>query len=86
LIDFLPVESIEKPEIKNANPEQQSKVAILFGVGFRQCLLKTAQNLTKANNWKGLALETATDNPAQKLYERLGWKQSSDFYYYFWEC
>jgi hypothetical protein len=33
-----------------------------------------------------LALEAATDNPAQKLYERLGWKQSSDFYYYFWEC
>jgi hypothetical protein len=30
LIDFLPVESIEKPEIKNTNPEQQSKVAILF--------------------------------------------------------
>jgi hypothetical protein len=30
LIDFLPVESIEKPEIKNANPEHQSKVAILF--------------------------------------------------------
>jgi GNAT superfamily N-acetyltransferase len=52
--------------------------------GIGESLLKMAQNISKANNWKGLALETATDNPAQKLYERLGWKQSSDFYPYFW--
>jgi GNAT superfamily N-acetyltransferase len=54
------------------------------GKGIGESLLKTAQDLAKANNWKGLALETATNNPAQKLYERLGWKQSSDFYHYFW--
>lgn len=54
------------------------------GKGIGESLLKLAQKLAIANNWKGLALETAADNPAQKLYERLGWEQSSDFYHYFW--
>lgn len=49
-----------------------------------EAILKFAQNVAKINNWKGLALETAADNPAQKLYERLGWEQSPDFYHYFW--
>lgn len=56
----------------------------LRGQGIGESLLNAAKNLAKTNNWKGLALETATDNPAQKLYEKLGWERSDDFYHYFW--
>lgn len=52
------------------------------GVG--EALLKKAKELCKENNFKGLALETAIDNPAQKLYERLGWKKDSGYFHYFW--
>lgn len=55
------------------------------GKGIGESLLKTAQKFTKSINYKGLALETATDNPAQKLYERLGWQRETDFYHYFWK-
>ncbi|MFK7947553.1 MAG: GNAT family N-acetyltransferase [Saprospiraceae bacterium] len=58
----------------------------LRGQGIGESLLNAAKALAKANKWKGLALETATDNPAQKLYERLGWERSDDFYHYFWSC
>ncbi len=37
-------------------------------------------------NSKGLTLETSIDNPAQKLYERLGWKKDSDVFHYTWEA
>ncbi len=47
-------------------------------------LLSKAKNLCKEEKCKGLALETALDNPAKKLYERLGWKQDTDFLHYFW--
>ena len=56
----------------------------LRGQGIGESLLNAAKDLARAYNWKGLALETATDNPAQKLYERLGWEKSDDFYHYFW--
>jgi hypothetical protein len=36
-------------------------------------------------NAKGLALSTATDNPAQYLYERLGWEKETGFLNYFWK-
>jgi len=54
------------------------------GVG--EQLLKTAQVFCQENNYKGLALETATDNPAQRLYERLGWKKDSYCFHYFWNA
>ena len=54
--------------------------------GIGEKLLVAAQNHTKANNLKGLALETASDNPAQKLYERLGWTKDDGFYHYFWKA
>lgn len=54
------------------------------GKGIGETLLNQAKTFAKANNLKGLALETAIDNPAQKLYEKLGWEKSSDFYHYFW--
>lgn len=52
--------------------------------GIGQALLLAAQTLCKSIQYRGLALETAIDNPAQKLYERLGWKKDSECFHYFW--
>ena len=52
---------------------------------FGEKLLIAAQEYAKANNLKGLTLETASDNPAQKLYERLGWSKDES-YHYFWKA
>lgn len=52
------------------------------GVG--EALLERAKAHCIDSDFKGLALETAIDNPAQKLYERLGWKKSTNFFHYFW--
>lgn len=52
------------------------------GVG--ALLLKSAQEYCRTNKYKGLALETAIDNPAQRLYERLGWEKDSHCFHYFW--
>lgn len=52
------------------------------GVG--EALLLKAQDYTKENGFLGLSLETGIDNPAQKLYEKLGWYQNSNIYHYFW--
>lgn len=48
-----------------------------------QLLLK-AQEYCNEKGFKGLALETAIDNPAQTLYERLGWKKQDSCFHYFW--
>ena len=53
------------------------------GVG--EALLKEAKKFCKEQNAKGLALETAIDNPAQKLYERVDWKKDTDYFHYFWK-
>ena len=55
------------------------------GQGIGEKLLIAAQEYAKANNLKGLTLETASDNPAQKLYERLGWSKDES-YHYFWKA
>ena len=52
------------------------------GVG--TALLEHAQQFAEVQQQKGLALETAADNPAQFLYERLGWEQNKGFLHYFW--
>ena len=52
------------------------------GVG--ELLLNAAKAHCKELKYKGLALETAIDNPAQKLYERLGWEKDLHCYHYFW--
>ncbi len=59
-----------------------SKIHRSKGVG--EALLNRAKNFCKKSGYKGLALETATDNPAQQLYEKLGWKKDSDCFHYFW--
>lgn len=54
--------------------------------GIGELLLKRAQDHCKLMGCKGLALETAKNNPAQNLYERLGWKKDTNFYQYFWKA
>lgn len=55
-----------------------------LGVG--ELLLRKAKVYCKNKGYKGLALETATENPAQKLYERLGWDKDIGFIHYFWKA
>lgn len=52
------------------------------GKGIGEALINTAKALCETQQNKGLALQTATDNPAQKLYERLGFIKDHDLYYY----
>jgi GNAT superfamily N-acetyltransferase len=42
------------------------------GQGVGEALINRAKQLCKSENNKGLAIQTAFDNPAQHLYERLG--------------
>ena len=49
-----------------------------------ELLLSRAKEYCKEKGYKGLALETAKDNPAQQLYERLGWTKDTDCFHYFW--
>lgn len=54
--------------------------------GYGEAILLYAQGFCKGANAKGLALETAADNPAQKLYEKLDWARDNDFYHYWWKA
>ncbi|MGM5471010.1 GNAT family N-acetyltransferase [Flavobacteriaceae bacterium LMO-SS05] len=47
-----------------------------------EALINKAKALCEERQNKGLALQTATDNPAQKLYERLGFIRDPDLFYY----
>ena len=47
-------------------------------------LLTRAMEYCREKECKGLALETGIDNPAKRLYERLGWKKDTDCFHYFW--
>ncbi|MFT5892957.1 MAG: ribosomal protein S18 acetylase RimI-like enzyme, partial [Dokdonia sp.] len=50
-----------------------------------EALMKKAKHFAISRGGKGLTLETAIDNPAQKLYLRLGFKKDSDVNHYTWE-
>ncbi|PCJ96925.1 MAG: GNAT family N-acetyltransferase [Flavobacteriaceae bacterium] len=54
------------------------------GVG--EALLNKAKEYCIEKNYKGLALETDMNNPAQKLYEKLDWKKDSHCFHYFWSA
>lgn len=54
------------------------------GTGAATALLQRAKLFAKQTNSKGLALETAQSNPAQKLYEKLGWQLDTECRHYFW--
>jgi len=51
--------------------------------GIGEALINKAKDLCEGLNYKGLALQTAQDNPAQELYERLGFQIDTDLQY-FW--
>ena len=51
------------------------------GVG--KALIDAAKELCREQQYKGLSLETAKDNPAQYLYEREGFSQDG-YLHYFW--
>lgn len=52
--------------------------------GIAQSLIKRSVRHAKDTTSKALVLETAIDNqPAQALYEKLGWKKDNDFHRYF---
>nr|WP_321224669.1 GNAT family N-acetyltransferase [uncultured Psychroserpens sp.] len=54
------------------------------GQGIGEALIDRAKLLCKSENNKGLAIQTAFDNPAQRLYERLGFVKDSDLQF-FWK-
>lgn len=58
-------------------PSQRKK-----GIG--EALLNRAKTFCIESGYKGVALETAIDNPAQKLYEKRGWKKDIHCFHYFW--
>lgn len=50
--------------------------------GIASELIKAAENYAKETKSSGLILETAHDNfNAQKLYEKMGWIKSTNFFY-----
>jgi len=52
--------------------------------GVAHSLMNRAHQFAESTQADGLTLETASDNhPAQRLYERLGWKRDEQFYRYF---
>ncbi len=59
-----------------------ARTARRHGVGGR--LLERAKALARETGAVGVTLETATDNPAQRLYEAHGWKRDVAFLHYEW--
>ena len=55
------------------------------GNGVGKALLLKAQAFAKTENSKGIMLETGFDNPAQHLYEKLGFKKDVEVFHYLWE-
>lgn len=54
--------------------------------GIGEALMEAAKQFVITEGSKGLTLETAIDNPAQKLYKRLGWKKDTEVNHYTWEA
>ena len=53
------------------------------GKGIGTLLINRVKELCTTTGQKGIALQTGTTNPAQKLYERLGFTKDPDLHY-FW--
>ena len=53
------------------------------GKGVGTLLIEKAKQLCKEKGLKGLAIQTAYDNPAQQLYKRLGFVKDIDLHF-FW--
>lgn len=54
------------------------------GKGVGEALLNKAKEQCVLMSYKGIGLETSSENPAQHLYERLGWEKDIEHYHYFW--
>ena len=52
-------------------------------LGAASALLERARELAQETGAAGMVLETAKDNPAQYLYEKMGWKRDEIFYTYY---
>lgn len=59
------------------SPEQR-------GNSIGRSLLLRAQEYAADDSAKSLILETGIHNPAQKLYEHLGWKKDEEYLHYVW--
>lgn len=55
------------------------------GKGVGEAILNKAKQFAIQEGSKGLTLETDIDNPAQKLYERLGWIKDTEVFHYTWK-
>lgn len=55
----------------------------LRGKGIGEALINKCKKLAISENQKGIAIQTAYDNPAQELYKRLGFEPDSDLQF-FW--
>jgi len=53
--------------------------------GIGEALINRAKQLCTDENQKGLVIQTAFDNPAQHLYERLDFIKDTDLQF-FWKC
>ncbi|MFZ1024076.1 MAG: GNAT family N-acetyltransferase [Thermoplasmata archaeon] len=53
--------------------------------GIGGCLLKRAQKFAQDTGAAAILLETASGNPARKLYESLGWQLDQEFGHYRWD-
>jgi ribosomal protein S18 acetylase RimI-like enzyme len=53
------------------------------GKGIGEALINKAKNHCIENNLKGMTIQTEANNPAQHLYQRLGFKKDSDLQF-FW--
>lgn len=53
------------------------------GQGVGQSLITTIKEVCRKERQKGIVIQTETTNPAQHLYERLGFKKDLDLHY-FW--
>ena len=53
------------------------------GKGIGEALINKTKVLAVSKNQKGIAIQTAHDNPAQHLYQRLGFKPDTDLHF-FW--
>jgi len=51
--------------------------------GIGQALIHTVKDLCRKERQKGIVIQTETTNPAQHLYERLGFTKDPDLHY-FW--
>lgn len=54
------------------------------GKGIGEALLNKGKEYTIANHGKCLILETDNNNPAQQLYEKLGWLKDLEHLHYSW--